>query len=162
MAGTAVSQALGRGVAEVPFMTRRELLIGAAAVATPVFAVPRTSMGIATTSLMTARRMHDTYEFLGYCHSLGAGGIQASLASLEAAYLKRLRARAGELAMYIEVMIELPQEDASAFERSVQAAKDAGAVGLRTGCLGGRRLEDISNLAASAAVFPSTITESPA
>ena len=128
-------------------MTRRELLIGAAAVATPVFAVPRTGMGIATTSLMTTRRMHDTYEFLEYCNSLGAGGIQASLASLDAAYLKKLRARAGELGMYIEVMIELPKEDASGFERAVQAAKDAGAVCLRTGCLGGRRYEDFSNLA---------------
>ncbi len=128
-------------------MTRRELLIGAAAAATPVFAVPRTTMGIATTSLMTARRMHDTYEFLEYCHTLGAGGIQASLASLDAAYLKKLRARAGELGMYIEVMIELPKEDASGFERGVQAAKDAGAVCLRTGCLGGRRYEDFSNMA---------------
>src|SRR5215467_67906 len=136
VAGTAVSQALGRGIAEFPSMTRRELLIGAAAAATPVFAVPRTGMGIATTSLMTARRMHDTYDFLEYCYTLGAGGIQASLASLDAAYLKKLRARAGELGMYIEVMIELPKEDATAFERGVQAAKDAGAVCLRTGCLG--------------------------
>ena len=36
-------------------MTRRELLLGAAAAATPAFAVPTTAMGIATTSLMTAR-----------------------------------------------------------------------------------------------------------
>ncbi len=128
-------------------MTRRELILGAAVSATPVFAAPRTSMGVATTSLMTARRMHDTYEFLEYCHALGAGGIQAPLASLDAAYLKKLRARAGELGMYIEVMIELPKEDTSAFERGVQAAKDAGAVCLRTGCLGGRRYEDFSNLA---------------
>ncbi|HET9321425.1 MAG TPA: TIM barrel protein [Bryobacteraceae bacterium] len=128
-------------------MTRRELLLGAGAAATPVFGVPRTGMGIATTSYMTARRRHDTYEFLEYCHSLGAGGIQASLASFEPAYLKKLRDRAGQLDMYIEVMAELPKEDTAEFERSVQAAKDAGAVCVRTACLGGRRYEDFSNLA---------------
>jgi sugar phosphate isomerase/epimerase len=128
-------------------MTRREWLLGAGAAATPVFGVPRTAMGIATTSYMTARRPHDTYEFLEYCHSLGAGGIQASLASLEPAYLKKLRDRAGQLDMYLEVMAELPKEDTAEFERSVQAAKDAGAVCVRTACLGGRRYEDFSNLA---------------
>ncbi len=116
-------------------MTRRELLLGAAAAATPVFAVPRTTMGVATTSLMTARRMHDTYEFLEYCHALGAGGIQASLASLDAGYLKKLRSRADGLGMYIEVMIELPKEDASAFEqrrgRSVSAHRVPGRPALR-------------------------------
>ena len=106
-------------------MTRRELLLGAAAAATPAFGFPSTGMGIATTSLMTARRPHDTYEFLEYCHSLGAGGIQASLASLDPEYLKKLRARAEQLGMYIEVMAELPkQDDASAFENTVRAAKD--------------------------------------
>src|SRR5689334_21511094 len=103
-------------------MTRREWLAGAAAAATPGLGVPRTGMGIATTSYMTARRPHDTYQFLEYCHSLGAGGIQASLASLEPAYLKKLRDRAGQLDMYIEVMAELPKEDTSEFERTVQSA----------------------------------------
>jgi sugar phosphate isomerase/epimerase len=127
-------------------MTRREWLAGAAAAATPVLGVPRTGMGIATTSYMTARRPHDTYQFLEYCHSFGAGGIQASLASLEPAYLKKLRDRAGQLDMYIEVMAELPKEDTTEFERTVQSAKDAGAVCIRTACLGGRRYEDFSNL----------------
>jgi sugar phosphate isomerase/epimerase len=129
-------------------MTRRHLLIGAAAAAaTPALAVPTVSMGIATTSLMTARRPHDTYEFLEYCHSLGAGGIQASLASLEPAYLKKLRARAEQLGMYIEVMAELPKEDTNEFEHTARAAKDAGALCLRTACLGGRRYENFTDLA---------------
>jgi len=104
-------------------------------------------MGIATTSLMTARRPHDAYEFLEYCNALGAGGIQASLSSLEPDYLKKLRARAEQLAMYIEVMSDLPkQEDATAFERSIKAAKDVGAVCVRTAALGGRRYENFSKL----------------
>jgi sugar phosphate isomerase/epimerase len=104
-------------------------------------------MGIATTSLMTARRPHDTYEFLEYCNALGAGGIQASLSSLESDYLKKLRARAEQLGMYIEVMADLPrQEDATAFERTIRAAKEVGAICVRTAALGGRRYENFSNL----------------
>lgn len=128
-------------------MTRRDLLLGAATAALRAFGVPRTSMGIATTSFMTARKPRDTYEFLEYCHSLGAGGIQAPLASLEAAYLKRLRDRAGELGMYIEVMAELPKStEDEAFERTVAAAKNVGALCIRSAALGGRRYETFSQL----------------
>jgi len=130
-------------------MTRRQLLLGAAAAATPAFGVPSTGMGIATTSLMTARRPHDTYEFLEYCHSLGAGGIQASLTSLEPEYVKKLRARAEQLGMYVEVMAALPkQDDTSKFEQTVRAAKDAGALCIRSAALGGRRYENFSDLPA--------------
>jgi len=130
-------------------MTRRQLLLGAAAAATPAFGVPSTGMGIATTSLMTARRPHDTYEFLEYCHSLGAGGIQAALTSLEPEYVKKLRARAEQLGMYVEVMAALPkQDDTSKFEQTVRAAKDAGALCIRSAALGGRRYENFSDLPA--------------
>ncbi|MBZ5595345.1 MAG: sugar phosphate isomerase/epimerase [Acidobacteriia bacterium] len=126
-------------------MTRRQLLLGAAAAATPAFGSPSTGMGIATTSLMTARRPHDTYDFLEYCHSLGAGGIQASFASLDPEYLKKLRARAEQLGMYIEVMAELPKrDDAGAFEDTIRAAKATGALCVRCAALGGRRYENFS------------------
>jgi 3-oxoisoapionate decarboxylase len=129
-------------------MTRRELLLGAAAAATPAFGFPPTSMGIATTSLMTARP-HDTYEFLEYCRSLEAGGIQAPLTSLDAEYVKRLRARAEQLGMYIEVMAELAKPDDTAkFEATARAAKDAGALCIRSAALAGRRYENFSDLAA--------------
>ncbi len=128
-------------------MTRRQLLIGAAAAATPAFGVPRTGMGIATTSFMTARRPRDTYEFLEYCHSLGAGGIQAPLSSLEPAYLKNLRARAEELGMYVEVMAGLPKTgETEGFERTVAAAGALGALCIRTAALSGRRYETFSKL----------------
>jgi sugar phosphate isomerase/epimerase len=127
-------------------MTRRQWLLGAAAVATPAFGVPRTTMGIATTSFMSVRE-HDTYEFLEYCHALGAGGIQAALSSLEPAYLKKLRARAESYGMYLEVMAELPKEnDTEKFERTVAAAKSAGAMCIRTAALGGRRYETFSQM----------------
>jgi sugar phosphate isomerase/epimerase len=128
-------------------ISRRQLLLGTAAVAVPAFGVPRTGMGIATTSFMTARRPRDTYEFLEYCHSLGASGIQASLASLDPAYLRKLRQQAEKFEMYMEVMAELPKQDDTEFEHSVRAAKDAGSVCIRTACLSGRRYEDFSSLA---------------
>ncbi len=127
-------------------MTRRQWLLGAGAAAMPAFGALRTAMGIATTSYMSVRE-HDTYEFLEHCHALGAGGIQAALSSLEPAYLKKLRGRAEEFGMYLEVMAELPKEnDASAFERTVAAAKAAGALCIRTAALGGRRYEKFSQL----------------
>ena len=127
-------------------MTRRELLLSAAAAAAPAFAAPRTRMGIATTSLMTARRTHDTSEFLEYCNGLGAGGIQASLSSLESGFLKKLRTRAEQLGMYIEVMADLPKQEDAAFERTIKAAKEVGAICVRTAALGGRRYENFSKL----------------
>jgi sugar phosphate isomerase/epimerase len=102
-------------------------------------------MGLASTSFMTVRRPNETLQFLEYCASLGAGGIQASLSSLEPAYLKRLRARAEELGMYLEVMAPLPAADAARFEAIITAAKEVGARCLRVACLGGRRYETFSN-----------------
>jgi sugar phosphate isomerase/epimerase len=121
------------------------MLLGAAA--TRAFGFSPTGMGIATTSLMSARRPRDSYEFLEYSHSLGAGGIQASLTSLDPDYLKKLRARAEQLGMYIEVMADLPkQDDTSEFESTMRAAKAAGALCIRSAALGGRRYEDFSDL----------------
>ena len=104
-------------------MTRKEFLLASAAAASSAWAVPRTHMGIATTCYLTAWRPKDTYEFLEHCQALGAGGIQASLASTDPAYVKKLRARAEQGGMYLEFMIGLPKEDTSAFEATVKAAK---------------------------------------
>jgi len=128
-------------------VTRRQLLLGAAAVAAPAFGVPRTGMGVASTSFMTARRPQDTYEFLEHCHSLGAGGVQASLSSVEPRYLEKLRDRAEQLGMYIEVMAELPKaSEAEGFERTVAAAKAVNALCIRSAALSGRRYETFSQL----------------
>ncbi len=125
-------------------MTRRLFLAasGVAAAEPP----PRTTMGIATTSFMTGLRPQDTGAFLEHCHQLGAGGIQAPLSSQEAASLARVRARLEETGMYLEVMASLPKNDATAFERTLQAAKTAGALCIRTACLGGRRYETFNTL----------------
>lgn len=120
-------------------MTRRTFLAAGAAAAAS--GASRTEMGIATTCFMTARRPKDTFEFLEYCHSLGAGGIQAPLASTDADYIARLRRRLEELGMYFEAMVSLPRDEITVFERTATAAKEAGALALRTTAPGPRRYE---------------------
>jgi sugar phosphate isomerase/epimerase len=104
-------------------------------------------MGVAQYSFSASPHTKSAYDFLGYCSSLGAGGIQAGLDSLDASYLDKLRRRASELGMYLEVTVSLPQGDNSGdFERQVVAAQRAGAQCLRSACLNGRRYENFSSL----------------
>ena len=110
-------------------------------------ALLRSTMGIAIDSFQYSRRPKTAYEFLEYCDSLGAGGAQARLpASFDAEYARKLRQRAEELGMYLEISANLPREDTADFERIVKTAKEAGAVCLRAACLGGRRYETFSSL----------------
>src|SRR5207302_96140 len=53
---------------------------------------------------------------------------------------------AERLGMYIEIIADLPADDPSGFERTVRAAKEAGALCLRSACLSGRRYETFSTL----------------
>lgn len=109
--------------------------------------LPRTSMGVVQYSFSEGPRTKSAYDFLEYCHTLGAGGIQVGLDSLETGYLDKLRQRAEELGMYLEVIVSLPQvDDAAEFERHVAAAHQAGAECLRSACLNGRRYENFTSL----------------
>jgi len=105
-----------------------------------------TSMGVAQYSFPGSPYLRSAYRFLEYCHSLGAGGIQVELDSLDPNYLAKLRRRTAELCMYLEVIVELPQGDAADFERHVIAARQAGAECLRAHCLLGRRYENFNSL----------------
>ena len=126
-------------------MTRRSLLFSAA-VAAGAAGPPRSQMGLATTSFMI-RRPRLTLEFLEYAHSLGAGGAQCALSTLDAEYARKVRSRAEQLGMYLEVMGPLPKgSDVSVFERVVATAKEAGALCIRAACLGGRRYETFQDL----------------
>lgn len=107
---------------------------------------PKTSVGIATTSYMTFMRYRDMIAFMDHCHELGAGGVQMQLPN-DPAVVKRIRARAEELGMYIEAMAPMPKSnDTAAFEQSLRTAKEAGAVAVRTGSSGGRRYEKWNSL----------------
>lgn len=104
-------------------------------------------MGITTASLWQSKRGKTIYDFLEFCHSLGAGGAQAPLASLDTDYVRKVRERAEQWGMYVEIEVELPKGGSTdEFEGTVKAAKDVGAVAMRTACLGGRRYEVFSNL----------------
>jgi sugar phosphate isomerase/epimerase len=89
---------------------------------------------------MTVARPKDMYQFLEHAHSLGAGGVQINLFGNED--LKKIRSRAEELGMFIEVMLPLPKTggNTAAFEKTLQNAKALGATCARTAS-GGRRYE---------------------
>lgn len=100
-------------------------------------------MGIATTSYMSARRFRDTGEFLEHCNTLGAAGIQSQING----DIPKIRARAEQLGLFIEAITGMAKvDDPSVFEKSVQNAKEVGALCVRVNA-GGRRYEDFSTLA---------------
>jgi sugar phosphate isomerase/epimerase len=121
----------------------RRVFLAVPALLTAARAASAQGLGIAKDSL-PQHGFKDTIEMLDYCHSLGAAGLQATLSSLESDYLKRLRARADEFGMYLEVQGGLRQES---FERQVAAARDLGARCVRCACLSGRRYETFASLA---------------
>ena len=127
-------------------MNRRHFLASAAAIRLAA-APPRASMGIASTSYLTVWRPRDAYEYLEHCNALGAGGIQTSLNSLELADLSKLRGRAEQLGMYVEVMNPLPAQDTARFEALLKGARQVGALCARVACLSGRRYETFHTLA---------------
>jgi sugar phosphate isomerase/epimerase len=128
-------------------LTRRHFLEAAAVpvglALTALADQEKTGMGIAWTSFMTVAKPKDALEFLIHCHGLGASGIQAPLNG----DLRQLRARAEQLGMYVEGMVQLPAGDTSGFEKNIQDAKAAGAVCVRAGALSGRRYESFASLA---------------
>jgi sugar phosphate isomerase/epimerase len=127
-------------------VTRRDFLQAAAPAGLALTALADQEaggMGIAWTSYMTAAKPQDALEFLMRCHALGAAGIQTPLHG----DLRQLRARAEQLEMYIEGMVQLPRNgETSAFERSIEDARTAGAVCVRAAALSGRRYETFPSL----------------
>lgn len=151
MAGAALSRTLGRSIAQLSSMTRRTFVAAAAGVPFgpgALAAEPRLKMGIAVTCYLSFARPKDNLEFLEHAAALGAGGIQMPLTSKEPDYIRKLRARTGELGMYFEVIAGLPaMGNTAAFESTVAAAKQAGALAIRVNCLPGRRYENFTTLA---------------
>ncbi len=93
-------------------------------------------------------RFTATLRFLEHCRGLGAGGIQAPLASLEPDYSAKVREAADRHGMYVEVSARLPrtEADVEGFARTLQAAREAGASVIRTVMLSGRRYETFQTL----------------
>jgi sugar phosphate isomerase/epimerase len=107
-------------------------------------------MFLAVPTLLWTARAATTVQPLGIAKDslpLHAFKDTIEISSLEPEYLKRLRARADEFGMYLEVQGGLPRQDAALFDRQVAAAKEIGARCIRCACLGGRRYETFATLA---------------
>lgn len=123
-------------------MLTRRTFLAACSAAAGLAQTAASKMGVATTCYMTVRRPKDTLEFLEHCRGLGAGGIQASLSNTSPEYLKKLRTNLESYGMWMEVMAGLPRAGSEeAFARTLAAAKEVGALCIRSACLGGRRYE---------------------
>jgi sugar phosphate isomerase/epimerase len=85
----------------------------------------------------------DPVHFLEFARRLGAGGIQTSLAALDADRAAELRRRADAYGMWVEGSEGLPRrkEDVDRFEAAILAVRAAGATHVRSVLLGGRRYE---------------------
>lgn len=145
--------------------TRRGFVVGAVAGAVTVLslrsvraaepAVKRSKVGIALASYSVrsqverAAGFNDPQKFLEFCAARGAGGVQLPLGDRDADYVRRLRARAQELGMFVENSIRTPRDagDVERFEAEVKASVAMGATILRTVMLGGRRYESVKSAA---------------
>jgi sugar phosphate isomerase/epimerase len=88
-------------------------------------------------------RHADTLEFLERCHALGASGIQTHING----DLRKLRARAEELGMWMEGMVSACSSTPEQFEKAISDAKAAGCTVARDAMLSGRRYETFNSLA---------------
>jgi sugar phosphate isomerase/epimerase len=128
-------------------MTRRTFLASSAGVAAAAAAPPaRSGMGFSPDCFVIARPSRSVLDYLQYACDRGAGGAQGAFASLDPTYVRQVRERAEKLGMYLEISTPLPRDDATEFERTVMAAKEAGARCIRSVCLSGRRYENFSTL----------------
>jgi 3-oxoisoapionate decarboxylase len=129
-------------------MTRRGFLAATAAVSRmPAAAPARSAMGFSPDCFGISRAPRTPLEYLQYAYERGAGGAQLLLPpSPEPDLLKKIRERAEQFGMYLEVSLPLPKDDVSAFEQIAKAAQEAGASCLRSVCLSGRRYETFSTL----------------
>ncbi len=105
-------------------------------------------LGVAATCYLTVARPSDTLSFLEQQARNGAGGIQMAISSFEPAYLRKVRERAEELGMYLELMGPLPKAngDDTLFRKIIAAGRELGAKCIRCGCLSGRRYESFDTI----------------
>ncbi|MBL0156844.1 MAG: sugar phosphate isomerase/epimerase [Bryobacterales bacterium] len=126
-------------------MTRRNFIATTAASAAMQPPV-RCTMGLSPDCFVILRPPRTAHDLLEKAYAVGAGGIQVPITNFEPDYLKKVRSRAEELGMYLEVTTASPGPDTALFEKTLQAAKEIGAGCVRTVCLSGRRYETFNSL----------------
>jgi|WetSurMetagenome_2_1015567.scaffolds.fasta_scaffold128377_1 3-oxoisoapionate decarboxylase len=109
---------------------------------------PITTMGFSPDCFTVSRPSRNPVDYLELCARTGAGGAQVYFQTpLDPAMPAKLRKRAEELGMYVEVTCMMPTTDDTAeFERLVKASQEAGAAAMRSVCLLGRRYEKFNSL----------------
>jgi len=116
-------------------------------------AVRRSAMGVAGSSYAIRWRsgasnkipgFENALQMLTHCESIGAGGVQIGSGNWSRDFTGKVRDFREKKGLYLEGSISLPQsdEDIDRFTTEAKNSLEAGAVVLRTACLGGRRYED--------------------
>jgi sugar phosphate isomerase/epimerase len=87
------------------------------------------------------------FDFVEHCHSLGLGVVETRLPGTDADAIRTLRQKVEGHNMRLILDVGYPRDEAgvAAFDISVKAAKECGAISLRT-AMTGRRYEDMNSL----------------
>jgi hypothetical protein len=93
--------------------------------------------------------LFEPLTFLKHCREAGAGGMQASLGFLEAARVTALRNFADDHKLFIDGIVNPPQDEAelSRFEAEIRTVAEVGVQAVRTVVMPGRRYEQFTSLA---------------
>jgi sugar phosphate isomerase/epimerase len=102
----------------------------------------------------TARRANQPFDFVDYSHSLGFGVVETRLPGADPEALKQLRHKVDTYGMRLILDIGYPRDESglAAYEASVKAAKECGAVSLHA-AMTARRYEEFSAFDAFKANF---------
>jgi sugar phosphate isomerase/epimerase len=87
------------------------------------------------------------FDFLEHCRHLGLGVVETRLPSTDPEAVRKLRDRAEQFHLRVILDVGYPRDESgvAAFEASVKAAKEAGAISLHA-AMTGRRYEDLDSL----------------
>ena len=87
------------------------------------------------------------FDFVEHCHNLGLGVVETRLASTDPEAIKTLRQKVEGYQMRLVLDVGYPRDEAgvAAFDASVKAAKECGAISLHA-AMTGRRYEDMNSL----------------
>jgi len=162
---------------DLPPMTRRTALTGAAAAAALALTAPsaaarpedakRSRLGLTMWACRFVRRQRikaggpDIWEplrFLEYCREVGAGGMHIRLRDVDDATAEVLRTRLKETGMFLDAVVTLPGPEARETERfaaEMRTAARSGASAARTTLFPGRRYEEFHSVEA----FDSALAE---
>jgi sugar phosphate isomerase/epimerase len=95
------------------------------------------------------------FDFMAHCHSLGLGVVETRLpASTEPDAIRKFRDRAEQFHLRVILDVGYPRDESgvAAFDASVKAAKECGAISLHA-AMTGRRYEDLDSLQAYMQLF---------